>query len=532
MKDLLYDLPRDLAKRPLNTLPTARWRPLEKILNDSRLTYNIDNPDDHGKKILLGCIDEKPIGINDDRHITTVAGSRSGKSVALKQNLVFYRGSVLVIDPKAELASSTAIRRGRGLGQDVYILDPYKRCNGDATDYRASFNPLSNMGENDPDIIENAAIITDALVVPNPDSKDPHWDMSAATLIEGVILHVCTAKIKAYENNRNLVTVWQLIANGTDCSESKSGKKVDHTGIHGLICEMQQNASRLKTKGEKSNNHNLTDVAFNIQAAALDFSERPDNEKYSVLSTARRHLSFLRYREMQDVLSDGERSFDLSELKTNPNGATIYMCLPASKLETCNRWLRLFINLTIDAMERVGEVDHSLEKPPVLMALDEFPVLGYMKQLETAAGLMAGFGVKMWTILQDLGQLEALYKDRWQTFLGNSGIIQFFGNNDTKTLEFIERRVGKTAIFLEQIGSTTPQEQRKDAPIERLTRSLTVTDLISAEEASRYFGRDDPLHRQLIIHSGHSPMILQRIIHYDDSKENRFFFDLFKEHLS
>jgi type IV secretion system protein VirD4 len=55
----------------------------------------------------------------------TVAGSRSGKSVSIIGNLLFYKGSVLATDPKGELANITALRR-QELGQEVYVLDPFK----------------------------------------------------------------------------------------------------------------------------------------------------------------------------------------------------------------------------------------------------------------------------------------------------------------------------------------------------------------------------------------------------------------------
>ena len=60
-----------------------------------------------------------------------------------------------------------------------------------------------------------------------------------------------------------------------------------------------------------------------------------------------------------------------------------------------------------------------------------------MRQIEDAAGQIASYGVKLWPILQDLGQLKALYKERWETFMGNAGVLQFFGNNDLTTLEWI-----------------------------------------------------------------------------------------------
>ena len=61
-------------------------------------------------------------------------------------------------------------------------------------------------------------------------------------------------------------------------------------------------------------------------------------------------------------------------------------------------------------------------------------LLGHLESIERAAGYIAGFGVKLWVILQDINQLKSLYKDRWETFLGNAGTLTAFGNVDVTTL--------------------------------------------------------------------------------------------------
>jgi type IV secretion system protein VirD4 len=78
-------------------------------------------------------------------------------------------------------------------------------------------------------------------------------------------------------------------------------------------------------------------------------------------------------------------------------------------MSTCNRWFRLFVNLALEAMER------EKHKPeiPVLAVLEEFHVLGYMQQIETAAALVAGFGMKLLIVLQDLTQLKRHYCEGW-----------------------------------------------------------------------------------------------------------------------
>lgn len=204
---------------------------------------------------------------------------------------------------------------------------------------------------------------------------------------------------------------------------------------------------------------------------------------------------------MKGVLS--RHDFNLAQLKSEP--VTVYLCLPAMRMGTCNRWLRLFVNLALAAFETTP----GKPEPPVLMYLDEFAVLGHMKAIEDAAGQIAGFGVKLWPIIQDLGQLKALYRDRWQTFMGNAGVLQFFGNNDTFTLDWVSKRLGTTSLIVENRAEVAEREATRDDQ-RGLSWSAQTRSLMTAEEIARFFSRDDPLQRQLVIWTGGHPMILQR----------------------
>lgn len=139
--------------------------------------------------------------IADDRHIIIIAGSHAGKGVSvIIPNLIFYPGSVLAIDPKGELASITGRRRGEGLRQRVFVFDPFGRTSEAIRPYRASFNPMGILTEdNRRHIVEDAGLIADALVIPG--GGDIHRDEIAKNLIEGLILHVATWP--AYEGRRH-----------------------------------------------------------------------------------------------------------------------------------------------------------------------------------------------------------------------------------------------------------------------------------------------------------------------------------------
>ena len=70
---------------------------------------------------------------------------------------------------------------------------------------------------------------------------------------------------------------------------------------------------------------------------------------------------------------------------------------------------------------------------PALFLLDEFAALGRLQAVERAMGLMAGYGLQLWPILQDMSQLKDLYGARANTFVANAGVLQCFGVNDFET---------------------------------------------------------------------------------------------------
>lgn len=84
--------------------------------------------------------------------------------------------------------------------------------------------------------------------------------------------------------------------------------------------------------------------------------------------------------------------------------------------------------------------------PPVYFLLEEAAALGRLDVIEAAYGLMAGYGMQLHLILQDLNQLASLYQDRWQTFPANSGVIQIFGTRDLMTSEYISKLCGVTTV--------------------------------------------------------------------------------------
>ena len=485
---LRQDLPRGHALAPKST---GRERPLfARWLTAAEMTGNQWRPEGG---LLLGRRAGRLIGWNDDRHVMTIAGSRAGKGVSLIiPNLLFYEGSALVIDPKGENARVTAGRRGKGtlsggpgLGQDVYILDPFE-VSGVAT---ASFNPLAEIDLESDDCAEDAGMFADALIT-HPDHGEKHWTESAQALLRALIL---VALADSDPARRNLITVRRLLML-TD--ERIEDKLFEHPPTLGKITAQEALLQILK---EQMGPHR--DICLGLAGHLEGMGE---NERGSVLSAAKTQTQWLDDKRMKDVLSRSD--FRMADLKRKRT--TIYLCLPAMRMGTHARWLRLMILLALSVMERTK----AKSPAPVLFVLDEFPVLGHIQSIETAAGLMAGFGVKLWVIVQNAGQLKQHYEKAWETFIANSGALTAFGVVDQESLKVLSDKLGRMRM-VEQVstgavgsalvsGAAAFRDEHHDVP------------LLAEHEIGRVFSREEK--RLLILGAGCLPAVAERFIYYTD----------------
>jgi len=496
---LMDDIPRGLSTKYLKdqSIPQARWQAQDAIVSHPALHYDPENP---RGKILLGAIGDRLIGVADDRHMLTVAGTRAGKSVTVVANLLHYDGSVLMIDPKSEGANKTARRRAE-LGHDVYVLDPFNRARGAARKFQAKYNPLSGLNLDNETIIEDAMQIVDGLIVSDGQEKDPHWNEAAGTALLGFVLYAALGSNVTPEK-RHMGTVRECVRMAKRLQQNEDGHSE-----YMLPKRISAGIQHLYEAGH-------VDVADAIKASVYGLYEKSHDEMASVLSTMNRHTAFLDFLSMKRVM-DGH-DFDLRDLKRKR--VTVYLCLPAIRMGTCNRWLRIFINQLISAME----TEETVPDAPVLAVLDEFPVLGFMKQLQDAAGQVAGFHLKLWTILQDWGQGKALYGERWESFAANAGVSQFFANVDLATTEYVSKRMGKTPVLSTRQGDTSHEQREKG--LSGASQSRQLYDLMTHDEIARTFGRSDPLKRQLIHLAGLHPMVLQRIEYWRENSPYHQYF--------
>lgn len=419
--------------------------------------------------VLLGQEGGRLLGRADDRHMVTIAGSRAGKSqTVLIPNLQRYPGPAVVIDPKGELYAATAAHR-KALGQRVFLLNPFNAGKLGSHGH----NPFQELAASD-NMAADAAQIADALIIP-PERGDAHWTDSAKNLITGLMLHALTA------------------APDTASIPSLRAQLSDPEALGPLFEAMAKNDA-------------LEGIVQNIGRSMLgkcdvnnDGSRTFSRELGSIISTAAEQT-----RPLDEVRAALDRhDFDLAEL-AGAQPMTVYLVLPAMRIATHHRWLRLFIYQVLAALERQPIPRGRM---PLWLVLEEFAALGNLRSVEAAAGYMAGFGIKLWAILQDLTQLRHHYPNTWETFLGNAGLIQAFGNVDATTTKYLSELLGQTVI--EEEKRSFVSSSARDRGDDGIRRDLRSVPLLAPSEITLYFARETG--RQLVLVPGEPPVYMQRL---------------------
>ena len=473
------DLPRGIpdTAASVGKAPRGLWMSPTLPYDSGKWVYDT-------RKLFFGMdVQGRLLGLDDNRHLITVAGSRAGKGVSvIIPNLLMYEGSMIVLDPKGENANETAERRGKGdgieaggLGHEVYVIDPFKTAVKVPAEYRAGFNPMAGLNPKDDAFIDDCDSIADALVVTTGKESTTYFNDMAQFVIRGFIGWVATDPDPKL---RNLREVHRLLMQSED-------------DLYETLADMALDKDR----------------ACGVSANVSNVLRGMDTEEQSkILSSVRQHLMFLESPPMASTLSGKSRQPDMFKWKMGQS--TVYLCLPAGRLHRHNRFFRLFLNRLL------AEAEKNKAEPeiPAVMMLDEMHVLGHMKILETSAALIAGYGVRIWSIWQDLNQLEAIYDKRWETFVANASVFQSFGLNDVKTLKYVSERLGVSSVLsISQQGITmNDAASLKDGK----SRSINQAPLLTHDEVAYHFSRQSD--NQLIIYPGTSPIWMKRLPYYHE----------------
>ena len=174
-------------------------------------------------------------------------------------------------------------------------------------------------------------------------------------------------------------------------------------------------------------------------ASALITGAGP-SERGAILSSIRRQLAFCSSANIIAALSG---SWQPAELVDGRQRSALFLVLPANRLSSHGRLLRLVIGLLAEQLLAAGP---SRERR-LLLAIDEAGVLGPLEAIAQGVALFRGFGAAFLLVFQDDQQLDAAYGADLAASIRSNCHMACWGVRDLATSQRLSAALGERTVL-------------------------------------------------------------------------------------
>jgi type IV secretion system protein VirD4 len=419
--------------------------------------------------VLLGRKDGALLCFGGSEHVLVYAPTRAGKGVGyVIPNLLNWPDSVVVLDVKKENWDRSAGFRAAH-GQEVHLFDPLEE-NGRT----ARYNPLGYVRSDPADLYDDLQRIA-VMLFPAESRGDPFWFEAARSAFVAIGGYVA-------ETPGLPLTIGEILHQLSAASDLKSH-------FENIISARKSGPSPLSR-------HCIT--------ALNDFLAASENTMNSVRKTVTARLGLWLNPRIDAATSTND--FDLRQLRQRP--MSIYLGVTPDNLDRMAPLLNLFFQQVVDLNTRELPEQNPKLNRKVLLLLDEFPALGNVNVLAKSVAFIAGYGIRLLTIIQSPAQLRAIYgTDAARNFMTNHAVEAVFAPKEQDVANELSER----------IGYDTVKARSRSGPKGLAMRSMSET--VSEHRRALMLPQELkllPKSKAFILASGIPPVIADKIVYYED----------------
>lgn len=376
----------------------------------------------------------------EQTHAITFGATGSGKgTAAVLPNLLSYEW-IFLLDPGGE-NSAIASKHWREAGYEFGCINFF----GQHTEVpwelpTHGFNPLDLLDPESPTFAADALVLAEMLIKRSGGEKEStsFFKNTARGHVRDFIIHCKTAEPPA---RQNLATIFSYM-------------NADAADWQKLLTAMKANPA--------------CGYLARTGAVALERREAQAPEEFSaILSTMQEDFNWLTDPQVRNAISRSDVDFNIIKgIRPRQRGGVISVVLPLQYNKSHAAISRLALACAVLTMQRSPLAGHK-----VLFLIDECADLGKLAHLPDWLATLRKYGVVLWPIFQNIGQVADLYGRGWQTLIANCGLLQILGiGNDLETAEHTERLLGKCTV------RTVTTNARGEQSISSTARSLVTAD--------------------------------------------------------
>ena len=341
-----------------------------------------------------------------------VGGSGSGKTRFLaKPNLMLANASFIVTDPKGEMLRAV----GNLFLEEGYVLRVFDLIDPSKSD---CYNPFCYIRK-DADVFKLIDNFIKNTTPKGAKANDPFWEKSETALDAALMLYLLH---EAPVEDQNMETILYMIENGGAKEEDD-----DYQSPLDLLFEALE---------EEQPNH-IAVRQYHI------FKQAAGKTAKSILVSAAVRLASFTLPEIQRITA----SDDMELGKLGERKQAIFCIIPDSNDASLNFLVGMLYTQAFQELYYQADKIHQGALPvPVRLMFDEFANVALPDGYARLQATMRSRNIMSTIILQNISQLKALFKDEWESIIGNADSFVYLGGNEQSTHKYISELLGKETI--------------------------------------------------------------------------------------
>lgn len=386
------------------------------------------------------------IGLDGRRHrrnlnTLVIGGSGAGKTRFFgKPNLMQCNTSFVVLDPKGEQLRDV----GNLLEKEGYVIKVIDLINMNRSH---CYNPFRYI-KDDKDVLK---LITNLIRNTTPkgsQTNDPFWEKSETALLEALCLYLLH---EAPEEEQNFTMVMEMIA----AAEVKEDDE-----------EYQSPLDELFERLEIRNPNSLALKQYKIYKQAAGKTAK------SILISVGVRLSAFNLESIASLTATDELELDLvGERKT-----AIFAVIPDND-STFNFLIGMLYTQLFQMLYYQADIVHGGALPvPVHFLMDEFANVALPDEFDKLLSTMRSRLIFVSIIIQNLAQIKGLYKDSWESIVGNCDTLYYLGGNEQSTHKFMSEYLGKETLDTNTYGKSSGRSGNYSTNYQQAGRELLTPD--------------------------------------------------------
>ena len=173
----------------------------------------------------------------------------------------------------------------------------------------------------------------------------------------------------------------------------------------------------------------------------------------------------------------GLTAIDELELEKVCERKTAIFCVIPDNDSTFNFLIGMLYTQLFQMLYYSADIVHDGELPiPVHFLMDEFANVALPDEFDKLLSTMRSRQIFVSIILQNLAQIKALYKDSWESIVGNNDTLYYLGGNEQSTHKFMSEYLGKETLDTNTFGKSSGRSGSYSTNYQQAGRELLTAD--------------------------------------------------------